>query len=288
VDSSGYVYVADSGNYRIEKTSNTGRFIKTWGNDFNHPGTKPGEFNNAYGVAVDKSGNVFVTDDYDNRIQEFTNTGKFIKAWGSKGTANGQFKAPAGVAVDSSGNVFVADMSNHRIQKFQLATPCPKGVTEITSGVCFIKKWGTRGSADGQLLNPLGVAVDSSDNVFVGDTGNNRIQKFDNDGKFITKWGSLGTGERQFHGPSDVAVDKKSGNVFVADVANNRIQKFNNDGKFILMWGSEGSGEGQFRFEFGISVDSSGNVYASEYSNNRVQRFTNTGDFFTKWGTKGP
>ena len=84
-------------------------------------------------VAVDPSGHVFVSDEENNRIQKFSNTGDFIRKWGSHGTENGNFSEPFGVAVDSSGNVFVADQFNNRIQKF-------------TNTGAFITKWGTSGS----------------------------------------------------------------------------------------------------------------------------------------------
>ena len=95
------------------------------------------------------------------------------------------------------------------------ALPCP-----------FVTKWGSLGSGDGQFNGPIGLAVDGSGNVFVADTINNRIQKFDNTGTFVTTWGCLGSGDGQFNGPGGVAVERSSGNVFVAENRNNRIQKF--------------------------------------------------------------
>jgi len=89
----------------------------------------------------------------------------------------------------------------------------------------FITKWGSKGKGDGQFFFPRAVALDSSDNVYVADTFNHRIQKFDSDGTFITKWGSRGEGDGQFTHPQGEAVDS-SGNVYVADGSNNRIQKF--------------------------------------------------------------
>src|SRR5205823_1205028 len=82
----------------------------------------------------------------------------------------------------------------------------------------FLTTWGSAGSGDGQFAYPGGVAVDGSGNVFVADTGNDRVQKFTNTGTFLTKWGSPGTGDGQFSLPEGVAVDG-SGNVFVTDWA---------------------------------------------------------------------
>jgi DNA-binding beta-propeller fold protein YncE len=91
----------------------------------------------------------------------------------------------------------------------------------------FITKWGNTGSEDGQFVKPFGVAVDSSgNNVYVADTSNNRIQKFDSNGTFITKWGNTGSEDGQFVFPLGVAVDSSGNNVYVADTSNNRIQVF--------------------------------------------------------------
>src|SRR5580658_2937146 len=155
------------------------------------------------------------------RIQEFTNSGDFIAAWGSYGTGDGQLSYPFGVAVDSKGNVFVSDNGNNRIEKF-------------SSTGAFITKWGTAGAGLGQFVSPYGVAVDASDNVYVSDGGcegcqtdnaNNRIEKFTNDGRFITSWGSYGIFDGQFNTPDGVAVDA-NGNVYVADDLNQRVQVF--------------------------------------------------------------
>ena len=100
--------------------------------------------------------------------------------------------------------------------------------------------------------SPVGVAVDSSGNVYITDSSDNLIQKFDSNGNHITKWGSFGSGNGQFYGPDGVAVDS-AGNVYVADTANHRIQKFDSNGNFITKWGSFGSGDGQFYYPRGGS-----------------------------------
>jgi len=119
------------------------------------------------GVAVDNSGNLYVADTINNRInriQKFDSAGNFLMKWGTEGIDHGQFYGSSGIAVDSSGNVYVAD-TDHRIQKFD-------------SDGNFLMKWGTKGSDHGQFYRPSGIAVDGSGNVFVADTKNGRIQKF--------------------------------------------------------------------------------------------------------------
>jgi DNA-binding beta-propeller fold protein YncE len=115
--------------------------------------------------------------------------------------------------------------------------------------------------------------VDSLDNVYVGDFGeNNRIQKFDSEGNLLTKWGTPGTGDGQFIRPADITVDPE-GNTYVTDEGNNRVQKFDSEGNFITKWGSKGSGEGQFIDPLGIVLDTSGNVYVVDGGNSRIQVF---------------
>ena len=236
-------------------------------------GSGDGQFIQPDYVAVDSSGNVYVTDQGSDRVQKFDSSGNFILKWGVGGTGDGQFQNPHGVAVDSSGNVYVVDSTNCRIQKFD-------------SFGNFNLKWGSYGTGDGQFKYPWGVAVDLSGNVYVTEDNNARVQKFNSSGNFILKWGSYGTGDGQFIGPYYVAVDS-SGNVYITDVSNDRVQKFDSSGNFILKWGSYGTGDGQFYYPSGVAVNSSGNVYIVDSYNNRIQKFDSSGNFILKWGVSG-
>ena len=146
----------------------------------------------------------------------------------------------------------------------------------------FFMKWGSYGSGNGYFNQPNGVAIDSSDNVYVVDVDNSRIQKFDCMGNFITKWGSKGTGNGQFKMPTGIAVDS-TGNVYVTDWNIQRIQKFDSNGNYLTQWGSSGSGNGQFNQPLGITTDSAGNVYVADSGNHRIQKFDSKGNFLTKW-----
>ena len=161
IDSSGYVYVADTANDRIQKFYSNGNFITKWGSE----GTGDGEFHWPPGIAVDSSGYVYVADAGNDRIQKFDSDGNFITKWGSSGSGDGEFSWLEGIAVDSSGYVYVVDSGNDRIQKFD-------------SYGNFITKWGSSGSGDDEFSWLEGIAVDSSGCVYVVDSGNDRIQKF--------------------------------------------------------------------------------------------------------------
>ncbi len=244
-------------------------FVTKWGSQ----GSGDGQLARPYGVATDSSGNVYVADFDNSRVQKFSSSGTFLTKWGSFGSADGQFKSPAGIATDSSGNVYVADALKHQVQKFD-------------SAGTFLTKWGSFGSADGQFKNPAGIAVDSSGNVYVADTANDRIQKFDSAGAFLTKWGSMGSGNGQVNDPADIATDS-SGDVYVADTGNNRIQKFDSGGNFLAKWGHFGEAAGEFKNPAGIATDPSGDVYVADTGNNRIQKFASGGTLITKWGTSG-
>jgi sugar lactone lactonase YvrE len=258
VDSSGNMYVADTGNNRIQKFSSTGTFMNKWGTR----GIGDGQFKSPSAIAVDSSGNVYVADSSNHRIQKFSSTGAFLSKWGGldvvpggkeirSGNGDGQFNAPRGITTDSSGNVYVADTLNHRIQKF-------------TSDGTFMSKWGSYGKGNGQFNTPYGVAVDSSGNVYVADNLNNRIQKFSSTGTFSGSWGIYGKGNGQFFNPLGITVDS-SGIVYVADTKNSRIQKISQNGAFLGAWGSLIERDGLKLGEPNdIKVDSSGNVYIVE------------------------
>jgi tripartite motif-containing protein 71 len=314
----GSVYVADSGNHRVQKFDSGGNFITKWGSycttDTNGDGVPDqacdGQFNYAEAVAVGPDGSVYVADD-NYRIQKFDSDGNFMTKWGSycntdsngdsipDQACDGQFNYIYGIAVGPEGSVFVTDTGNHRIQKFD-------------NNGNFVMKWGSQcisdangdgvpeQPCDGQFNYPWSIAIGPDGFVYVTDSENNRIQKFDYNGNFITKWGNYcyidsdGDGvpdqscNGQFEWPAGIAVGL-DGFVYVSDAGNNRVQKFDTTGAYITKWGSEstGSGDGEFNTPFGVAVGYDGSIYISDSGNHRVQKFDNNGNFITKWGTLG-
>ncbi len=186
---------------------------------------------------------------------------------GLEGTGTGEFNSPRGIAFAPDGSFYVADSRNHRVQHFDA-----KGT--------FINMWGQFGDATfddlpGGIFNePWGIAVGPDGSVYVADTWNHRIQKFDADGTPIARWGHYGQAEDAFAfwGPRGIDVDT-DGNVFVSDTGNKRIVKFDSNGNFITEFGETGMGAGEFDEQVGLAIDSEGIVYLTDTWNQRVQTF---------------
>jgi len=166
VDDERNIYVADTGNSRIQKFNSDGEFLSSWGTK----GFENGELQSPVGIAIYEN-NVYVVDEKQNIIQKFDNDGNFIFKWGGYGNQNGQFIKPRGITIDSSGIVYVADSKNYRIQTF-------------TSDGEFLSSFGKYGFGDGNLKNPVDIAV-SGDFIYVSDPGNYKIEKYTSDGIFL-------------------------------------------------------------------------------------------------------
>ena len=236
-------------------------------------GQGDGEFDRPYDLALDSSGNVWVADDSNNRIQKFDRNGTYLSQFGTAGRGDGQFKFSVSVAVDSSGNLLVCDYGNNRIQKFD------------SSGT-YLSQFGRYGFFGGEFLSPTDVNVDSSGYIWVCDNNNNRIQKFDSTGKYLSQFGTEGSANGQLQWPGSMTVSL-TGNVWVADTFNNRFQEFDSSGRFVRRCGAFGTGNGQFDKPTGIAVDAAENVWVADCQNNRIQVFNSNGAYITQFGTFG-
>ena len=188
-------------------------------NQFSRSGDGPGELIWPAGIAVDSQENVYVTDEWLNRVSIFDKDGNFLTMWGTTGGAKGEMSGASGIVIDGQDDLYIADTRNHRIQKF-------------TKEGKFLTGWGSKGSGQGELDSPWGICLDSQGYVYVADHKNNRVQKFTHDGGYVATFGKPGTGRGELRRPSDVTVDP-DGDVYVCDWANDRVQTFDADGKFI-------------------------------------------------------
>lgn len=124
-----------------------------------------GSFDGPADVAVDPSGNLYVLDAGNNRVQKFDSFSNFVLEWGSSGSRSGEFNRPGAIAVGPGGYVYVVDTGNHRVQQFK-----PDGT--------FVAKWGSLGSGDGDFKSPRDITFENEDTIWVLDSGNERVQKF--------------------------------------------------------------------------------------------------------------
>lgn len=278
-------------------------FVTAWGTS----GSGTAQFNFAHLLAVAPSGDVYVGDLLNNRVQRFTSFGAYLGQWpvanangiavapdgtvyvvstssvghysaagaplgnwGTPGSGDGQFDSPIDVAVDADGYVYVVEQGNSRVQKF-------------ASDGTFVTKWGSYGLFDGQFEYPAGISVTPEGEILVSDFGADQIQRFTNTGVLLHRWGALGTpGIRE---PGRAAIDP-DGNLLVPESNRDRIAVFAADSTFKFAWGAIGYLEGQFNNPTCIAFGAAGQVYVMDKDNDRVQVFESvaTPTLRTTWG----
>jgi sugar lactone lactonase YvrE len=340
-DAAGNIYVADAANHRIRKVSANG-VITTTTADINRPEglavdaagnlyvsdydvATDSEGDNYYtgrilkitpsgsketlaegqghsqgllsprGIAVDASGALYVADTAAGGVWKIS-SGGVIAAAGDESTR------VVGVAVDTSGNLYFSDTSNSRIMKLSPQGGLARVVGDGTPG----SYWGDGGPATEAALNlPLGVAVDTSENVYIADTGNSRIRKVSPDGVITTVAGTGISGysgdggpatQAQLRGPANLAVDG-SGNLYIADYVDNRIRKVSTDGIITTVAGNGRAGQGfgpwgdggpatsaELAGPFGVGVDANGNVYIADTSHFSIRKVSAVGTITTVAG----
>ncbi len=289
---SGDLYVADQGNYRVEQFSPTGAFLAEFGSH----GTGEGQDSGTANVAVTPGGEVYVTDEYNARIDTWElipSAPVFVSSFGMYGSENGQFHFPSGTSFGGSGDQWVTDSNNNRIEKF-------------SSSGSFLASYGSYGTKSDQFIDPTGISTNqSTGNVYIADQANNRIEELSAEGTFVAVFGfgvtdgkgeaevctsscragTAGTGNGQFNGPAGLTVDP-TGSLWVVDKANNRIEELSSSGSFLATYGSLGSGSGQFNSPAGV-VYANANIYVTDSGNNRIEELSTGGSYLRQFGTGG-
>lgn len=190
--------------------------------------------------------------------------------------ARGAFTWPAGIAVSGTdGNVYVSDEYECTISSFD-----PDGVIVFPDRDAdgeHMDRWGAKGSEQGMLNGPTGIAFDANDDLYVVDSLNNRVQAFTRTGEYIREWGSGGDSEGEFNRPWGITIDRE-GAVYVADWGNHRVQKFGPDGEYLMTFGSQNGSSSSLNHPAGVAVDSDGDVYVTDWGNRRVQIYEPDGE----------
>ena len=246
-----------------------------------------------WGVAVNDSNEIFVSDRSNNRILVFNEKGEFVRSFGHH-----VVDKPTGVCTNTAGRTYVANLASGHIQMFK-----PNGE--------YIAILNNQKTNNRPLNNPRGISLDAQGNLIVCDTGNecvkvfspesgisktigwstmptcclcyenkifvsdyeeHRIKVYSSEGNFLYEFGNYGTGNCELNQPAGIAVDK-SGHLLVCSFGNNAVQVFTLDGNFITSFGEYGDKLGQFHQPSSVSVLKNGQIVISEFGNHRLQIF---------------
>ncbi len=284
--SSGDLWVADSSLDRLQEFNAKGEYLAQFGSS----GTGDGQFEFPFGVAINKTtGNIYVSDRENYRVQEFSSTGTFIRMFGYgvsdgaekyeictsgcragiMGSNVGQFHYPDGITIDSSGKLWVVDEVNDRLE-------------EISENGEYINEYGSKGTGNGQLSEPVAIAYDNG-GLFVTEAASDRVQEFSTEGAYVAKFGSEGAGDGQFEVPYAIAAGPTTHELYVTDRENNRVEIFTASGLFLSSFGSKGKGAGHMELPTGIVATASETLYVSDHNNERIENWTGLTTRATKY-----
>jgi RHS repeat-associated protein len=299
LDAAGNLYIADSYNYRVRKVDTSGIITTVAGTgDYWFYGDGGPAVNAslyyAMGVALDAAGNLYIADMYNHRIRKVdtngiitTVAGNGVRSYGGDGgpAVDAQLNTPYRVAVDAAGSLYIADTYNNRVRKVD--------TNGIITTVAGNGTWGFSGdggpAVDAKLRSPLGLAVDSAGNLYIADSGNNRVRKVDTSGIITTVAGNAGyhyngdgrpAVDASLYGPSGVAVDA-AGNLYIADNDNYRIRKVDTSGTITTVTATGAKGYGgdgglavnaSLQSPQSVAVDAAGNLYIADAGNNRIRK----------------
>jgi uncharacterized protein (TIGR03663 family) len=263
----GTLYLADTGNHRIQHLDAEGQVLHTWGTFASlDQGEAPGgTFNEPWGIAVAPDGSVYVADTWNNRVQHFAADGTFLGMFGFFGQAETSeaFWGPRAVAVDPTGRLFVADTGNKRVAIFN-------------SQGQPLSELGGAGALPGLLSEPVGLAFDPAGRLYVADTWNQRIQAFEE------------TDANVFESILEIQVDawlgqsldnkpyldvSQAGRVCTTDPEGFRVLCFSETGEFVGGWGEPGPGITQFGLPVGFAFDSICGAWVTDTRNERLMHF---------------
>jgi DNA-binding beta-propeller fold protein YncE len=251
VDARDHVWVFNRGKHPVIEFDKTGKFIQAWDDV---------PVMASHGIKADPEGNIWLVDVFGHAVLKFTPAGRLLMVIANAGRTPGNddtpyaFNRPTGIVFQPNGDFLVSDgYVNSRV------------VSYTRDGV-FLRKWGAKGTGDGQFDIAHDVALDKQGRVYVADRTNNRIQVFDLNGKFLAKWTDVGQ-------PWGLAYAEKENALYMADGENNRVVKLNTEGQILGQLSSFGKAPGKLDFAHHLAIDSDGSIYVAEIKNWRVQKF---------------
>jgi tripartite motif-containing protein 71 len=239
----GTVYVADTGNGRLQVFDETGEFLRAWGE---------GILGEPFDVAVGRDGRVYVVDTEHDGLFVFSPEGRFEERWGQQWA----LFDPRGLDVDKQGYVYIANTGGNVIVKVS-----PDG--ELLASL------GTVGSGPGSLSQPTDVAVDDEGNLYIVDSENERIQVLNRDGGYLREWPI--SPANTFDSPH--LVWGMEGLLYLTDPEMAGVVVYDENGRLVTFWGQKGSLDGQFSKAIGIGFDQRASLYVADTYNHRIEKF---------------
>ena len=254
------------------------------------------------GVAVDRSGNVYFSEHYHQRIRRVDTEGTITtvagtgdRSFGGDGgpAVEARLSFPSGVAVDPAGNLYIADTGNNRIRRVDASG----SITTVAGSGEW--RWGGEGLAiEVPMDRPRSIAVDNSGNLYIVGLANSGIRRVDGTGNmsWIPGSGEPNDGtedEIRLSRDRGLAVDH-AGNVYISNIDNNYVRRVDSLGKVSVIAGTRGAGDGgspteaQLNYPASVAVDKTGNVYVADTGNHRIQRIDAKGNVTTIAGTGKP
>ncbi len=295
INADGQIYAVEEFNHRVSIFNADGTFANSFGKAGQlytegdpyfskmNGAESGGVFNRPSGIAIGPSGNIYVSDTWNYRVQVFTPDGKFLNSWGQRGEFGDKAQAepadgfwgPRGIAVDSQENVYVADTGNKRIRVY-------------ASNGQYLRDIGTAGSEVGQLDEPSSVTIGDDGLLYVTDYWNKRISVFtldgapvttfkDSSGRSVNSFKVRGWAEDQGNRPY-LALDAARKLIYVTDPDAGRVLVYGTDGNCVGSFGElnrdiTAMNPGQLNSVGGITVDAAGNVYVADAGAGRILRF---------------
>lgn len=313
-DALGKLWIADTGNNRIRKIGANDTIATVAGTGTSSFAGDGGpaigaQFNKPSGMAMDKSGSLYIADAANHRVRKITQAGTVstIAGSGTQGFSGdggsaltASLNQPSSIAFDTTGNLFIADAGNNRIRKVDTG-----GTISTVAGTGIAGYAGDGGPALSAKLNfPAGIAVDKSGNIFIADTYNNRVRYVESssghisnvagNGYFGYMGDGIGAGYAQMKHPLGVALDT-AGNIYITDTGNNCVRQVRSNGFIYTLAGTGGSfgfmGDGGQATDALLDqpattmVDPAGNLYIADAGNNRIRMVNPSGTISTIAGS---
>ena len=318
IDAAGRLYITDSGNNRIRRIDTSGTITTvvgtgTAGDSGDGGPATAAKLNGPRRVIVDAAGNLYITDTGNNRIRRVdatTGTITTIAGTGASGysgdgapATTAELAIPVGVSSDAAGNLYIADSGNYRIRKVDASTGTITTIAGNPGGLYFS---GDGGPASGATLNsPYASTFDGQGNLYISDTGNNRVRRVDATTGTITT--IAGTGSTSYNGdnlpatdadlnyPTGLVIDM-AGNLYIADTNNHRVRRVDattgtittiaGTGDYAFGGDNGPATDADLNYPTGLVIDTAGNLYIADTYNHRIRRVdATTGTITTIAGT---